>query len=401
MKSFIKHLKCSKCQKTYSPDKVMQLCTSCSSPLIVEYDLNEVKLSVNKEDISKRKPDLWRYFELLPLKDESNKVTLGEGMTPIVKLSNLGKEIGLEELYIKDEGLLPTGTFKARGAAVGVSKAKELGITNIAMPTNGNAGAAWATYAARAGIECTIVMPEDAPYITKIECSAVGAALYLVKGVISDAAKIVSQGVIKYGWFDASTLKEPYRIEGKKTMGFEIAEQFNWEVPDIIIYPTGGGVGIIGIFKAMKELQEIGWIGKKIPKLVAVQASRCAPIVKAWREKKKESQFWHNSSTIAFGINVPKSLGDFMVLEAIYNTEGCAIDVSDSEILLSQKKIATSEGLFVCPEGAATFAAAKKLREQGFIKENDKVVLLNTGMGLKYFSTVKISTRTLTSQTEI
>jgi threonine synthase len=305
-------------------------------------------------------------------------------MTPLVKLKNLGAQVELTELYLKDEGVIPTGTFKARGAAVGISKAKELGIKEFAMPTNGNAGGAWAIYAAAAGIKAHIVMPKDAPKITRNECVISGADLRLVDGLISDAGKIVASAVSRYGWFDASTLKEPYRIEGKKTMGLEIAEQFNWEVPDVILYPTGGGVGIIGIYKALLELQEMGWIGEKLPKLVAVQADGCAPIVNAWEKKELASEFWPNAKTVAFGITVPKALGDFLVLDAIYKTNGCAVSVSDDEILAALSLLARSEGNFICPEGAATLAAALKLRDRGWVENDDKIVLLNTGSGIKY-----------------
>ena len=324
------------------------------------------------------------------MKDKKNLVSLGEGMTPIIKMEVAGPEIGLNNLYLKDEGIIPSGTFKSRGATVGVSRAKELGIKTLAMPTNGNAGASWSTYGARAGIKSVIVMPQDAPEITRNECAITGADLYLVDGLISDAGKIVARAVQKYGWFDVSTLKEPYRIEGKKTMGLEIAEQFNWEVPDVILYPTGGGVGIIGIYKALRELQAIGWIGEKMPRLVAVQAEGCAPIVKAWEEKKTESEFWNNASTCAFGITVPKALGDFLVLDAIYKTNGCAVAIADNDLLEAQAVLAAKEGTFVCPEGASLYSAARKLREQGWIKENEKVVLLNTGTGLKYPETVNV-----------
>jgi threonine synthase len=313
---------------------------------------------------------------------------MGEGMTPLLKLAASGKKAGIPNLYMKDEGVIPTGTFKARGAAVGVSRAKELGVRVLAMPTNGNAGAAWAAYCARAGIRSVIVMPEEAPMITRKECAVNGADLYLVRGLISDAGRIVGRAVKKYGFFDASTLKEPYRIEGKKTMGLEIAEQFGWEVPEVIIYPTGGGVGIIGIYKAMLELREMGWIGKNLPRLVAVQAAGCAPIIKAWREGKKESEFWQNSRTLAFGINVPKALGDFLVLEALYKTGGCAVAVEDDEIIRAQRSLGALEGVFVCPEGGATLAAAEKLRRDGWIAEHERVVLLNTGTGLIYPETV-------------
>ena len=316
-------------------------------------------------------------------------------MTPLVPLRKVANDLGMKNLYLKDEGILPTGTFKCRGATVGVSKAKELGVTALAMPTNGNAGAAWAAYAARAGIEAYIVMPVDAPTITRAECAISGARLYLVRGFIGDAGKIVSRAIERYGWFDASTLKEPYRIEGKKTMALEIVEQLSWQVPDVMIYPTGGGVGIIGIYKALCELREIGWIGEKMPRLVSVQATGCAPIVKAWEEKRTESEPWQNPATIAFGINVAKPLGDFLILEAIYETDGCAVAIEDEEILRSQAELAAQEGIFACPEGAATLAAASRLLKQGWIKPDERVVLLNTGMGLKYPETVHVEVPTL------
>jgi threonine synthase len=366
----------------------MQLCV-CGAPLFVRYDLKKVKKILTKDDLISRKPDLWRYRELLPVKKAENVVCLGEGMTPLLPLKRLGPEIGISHLYMKDEGIIPTGTFKARGAAVAVSKAKELGIDVLAMPTNGNAGASWAAYCAAAGIKAVIVMPKDAPPIPRNECAITGASLYLVKGLISDAGKIVAKAIADYGWFDASTLKEPYRIEGKKTMGLEIAEQFGWKLPDVIIYPTGGGVGIIGIYKALIELKQLGWIMDKLPRLVSVQSSGCAPIVKAWQEKKTESDFWENAHTVAFGITVPKALGDFLILDAIYNTGGCAVAVDDEEILNAEALLASKEGTFVCPEGAATLSAAMKLVKNGWIKSDEKVVLLNTGSGLKYPETVQ------------
>lgn len=272
---------------------------------------------------------------------------------------------------------------------MGVSKAKELGIKILAMPTNGNAGASWAAYSASGGIKAVIVMPKDSPAINRKEVHITGAALYLVDGLISDAGKIVSRAVRNYRWYDASTLKEPYRIEGKKTMGLELAEQFGWEVPDVILYPTGGGVGIIGIFKAMQELREIGWIGYKLPRLVAVQSTGCAPIVKAWEKKERESVFWENAQTVAFGLTVPKALGDFLVLQAVYETNGCALAVEDEAILKAQALLANKEGAFVCPEGAATLSAAIQLMQEGWIKPEERVVLLNTGTGLKYPETVQ------------
>jgi len=385
---YVSHLECAKCNTTYDSGQRLQLC-ECGKPLLVRYDMKKVRVNFRKEALPARQANMWRYREMLPINREENVVCLGEGMTPLLHLKNLGPELSMPNLYIKDEGMIPTGTFKARGAAVAVSKAKELGIKVLAMPTNGNAGGALAAYSAPAGIKAVIVMPKDAPAINRKEISITGADLYLVDGLISDAGKIVGRAVAEYGWFDASTLKEPYRIEGKKTMGLELAEQFGWEVPDVILYPTGGGVGIIGIFKALKELQEIGWIGKKMPRLVAVQSTGCAPIIKAWEEKKNESIFWENAKTLAFGITVPKALGDFLVLEAIYATDGCAVAVEDKDILKAQQMLAVREGIFVCPEGAATLTAAIDLTRSGWIKSEDKVVLLNTGTGLKYPETVQ------------
>jgi threonine synthase len=388
--SYVSHLDCPVCGSTYDTNSVHQLC-SCGSPLLVRYRLEELKNNLDRDQIKVRKPDLWRYHELLPITDPNNVVTLGEGMTPLLHLPNLGNDYGLSHLYMKDEGLIPSGSFKARGAAVGVSKAKELGVQELAMPTNGNAGAAWALYAARAGIKSTIVMPKDAPSITRSEVALAGANLYLVNGLISDAGKIVGQAVARDGLYDASTLKEPYRIEGKKTMGIEIVEQFDWQMPDVILYPTGGGVGLIGIHKALLELIELGWVSGKLPRLVAVQADGCAPIVKAWEEKKERSDFWNDSKTIAFGINVPKALGDFLVLRALYETNGAAVAVSDEELLQEQSKVARLEGAFICPEGAAAFAAARKLTQSGWIKRGEKVVVLNTGAGIKYPDTVQVN----------
>lgn len=392
---YVTHLECPKCGLRHDHMQLTQLCAACSAPLLVRYDLAKVKYDFTKDDLKGRPMNLWRYRELLPIEDIENAVSLGEVMTPIVHLKRLGRQLGLSGLYLKDEGMNPGGTFKSRGAAVGVTRAKELGVAQLAMPTNGNAGAAWSIYCAKAGIDAFIVMPVDAPSITRNECAIAGAKLYLVDGLISDAGKIVGEAVKKHGWMDASTLKEPYRIEGKKTMGLEIAEQFGWEVPDVILYPTGGGVGIIGIYKALLELRELGWIGDKLPRLVAVQAAGCAPIVKAWKEGKKASEFWNNSETAAFGINVPKALGDFLVLEALYKTNGRAIEVSDEETLASQAELARTEGLFICPEGAATLAAIKRLNASGWIKPDEKVVMLNTGSGLKYPDTVKVEVPTL------
>ena len=397
---YVSHLDCPKCGATYESERLIQLC-KCGSPLLVRYDLKKIRSHFSKDLLLNRKPDLWRYQELLPVKNRENIVSLGEGMTPVLHLKNIGPELNIPALYMKDEGMLPTGTFKDRGAAVGVSRAKELGVKVLAMPTNGNAGGSWATYCAPADIRAIIIMPKDAPAINLKEVAVKGADLYLVDGLISDAGKIVGRAVSQHGWYDASTLKEPYRIEGKKTMGLELAEQFNWEIPDVILYPTGGGVGIIGIYKALKELQELGWIDDKMPRLVSVQSTGCAPVVKAWEEKKSESEFWENAKTMAFGITVPKALGDFLVLDAVYKTDGCAIAVEDKQILNAQQMLATREGAFVCPEGAATLAAAIQLEKENWIKSDDKVVLLNTGTGLKYPQTVETNPPVLQPDDEL
>ena len=388
--SYLSHLECSKCGKAYDASQVLNQC-ACGAPLLVRYDLELAMRHLRPHEMARRSGSLWRYHELLPVQKADNIVTLGEGMTPMLPLVKTGDYLGLNHLYLKDEGLMPTGSFKARGAAVGISRAKELGIHTITMPTNGNAGAAWALYAARAGICASIVMPEDAPEITRRECVASGADVHLVHGLISDAGRITNTAAAEKGWFDTSTMNEPYRLEGKKTMGFEIAEYFAWDAPDVILYPTGGGVGLIGIYKAMLELRSLGWLeGGRMPRLVAVQAAGCAPIVQAYKQGKTESEFWPHASTVAFGITVPKALGGFLVLEAIRETNGCAVSVTDEEILHWQRRLAREEGLFVCPEGAATAAAAARLTADGWIEHGERVVLLNTGTGLKYPNTFEM-----------
>lgn len=376
--SYLLHLECSKCGKKFPADKPQTICQDCNAPLVAVYDLEKVKEVLNKSDLKTRRPDMWRYRELLPIEDERNIVSLGEGFTPIHKV-----DLGFGDVYIKDDGIIPTGTFKARGLGMAVSKAKELGIRRLAMPSAGNAAGAMATYCARAGMEAIVIMPVDAPMSCKIESYMTGAKVYLVKGLISDAGRIVAEGKEKFGWFDVSTMKEPYRLEGKKTMGLEIAEQFNWELPDIILYPTGGGTGIIGMWKAFKELQEIGFIGDDLPRMVSVQAEGCAPIVKAFKEGKRESEFWENARTIAAGVRVPKAFADFMILDVLYESKGSAVAVSDEEMLESSKELAKA-GIFVCPEGAATLAGLKKLIETGEVDKGEKVLLYNTGSGVKY-----------------
>src|ERR1700676_626777 len=382
MTSALSHLECSACGTRYEADVPQQVCRD-GKPLLARYDLAAASRTLDARALREREPSLWRYAELLPLRDLANRVTLGETMTPLLPLTRLGARYGVE-LLLKDEGLLPTASFKARGAAVGVSRAKELGITAFAMPTNGNAGGAWAGYAARAGLAAHVVMPRDAPQVNGLETVMAGAAAHVVDGLISDAGKIVARAVAAHGWFDASTLKEPYRIEGKKTLGFELAEQLGWNVPDVIVYPTGGGVGLIGIDKALRELQAIGLLDARMPRMVAVQAVGCAPIVRAFEAGTRESQFWENARTAAFGITVPKALGDTLVLDSLYATGGTASAVSDDALLARQREIARDEGVFVCPEGGATLAGAVALRERGWIRAGERVLLINTGSGLKY-----------------
>ncbi|HEY2878676.1 threonine synthase [Nocardioides sp.] len=388
--SFLTRLECSRTGTSYDADEVQGV-SEVGAPLLARYDLERVRASVTREEVATRPPSLWRYHEVLPIRDLEHVTTLGEGMTPLLPLPSYGAAIGVPGLLMKDEGLIPTGTFKARGAAVGVSRARELGVRAVAMPTNGNAGAAWSVYAARAGLGSLVVMPVDAPEITRRECVAAGAELYLVDGLINHAGSLVKAAVEERdGYQEVSTLKEPYRIEGKKTMGYEIAEQLGWQVPDVILYPAGGGVGLIGIHKAMLELRELGWIGEKLPRLVAVQATGCPPIVDAFEAGLDESTLQEGTHTLAFGINVPKALGDFLVLRGVRETEGTAIAVSDEAILAELGHLAAAEGTWICPEGAACLAATRELRESGWIVEGERVVVLNTGVGLKYPETVRV-----------
>ena len=388
--SFLTHLECSRTGVRYDADTVQGV-SDVGAPLLARYDLDEVRRAVTPADIESRPHDLWRYHEVLPVRDPANITTLGEGMTPLLPLPAYGRAIGVPGLLMKDEGLVPTGSFKARGAAVGVSRARELGVRAIAMPTNGNAGAAWSVYAARAGLGSLIVMPVDAPEITRRECVVSGAELYLVDGLINHAGALVNEAVNqRTGYQEVSTLKEPYRIEGKKTMGYEIAEQLGWRVPDVILYPAGGGVGLIGIHKAMLEMQALGWIGERLPRLVAVQSTGCSPIVDAFHAGLEESTLVDGTHTLAFGINVPKALGDFLVLQAVRASGGTAVAVTDEDILTELAALASDEGTWICPEGAACLAAARRLREEGWLGEREEVVVLNTGTGLKYPDTVSI-----------
>ena len=393
--SALSHLECSKTGTRYDADRVQGL-SEVGAPLLARYDLDAVRAGVTPADIAQRPHDLWRYHEVLPVRDPAHVTTLGEGMTPLLPLPTYGSRIDVPGLLVKDEGLVPTGSFKARGAAVGVSRARELGVRAVAMPTNGNAGAAWSVYAARAGMGSLVVMPVDAPEITRRECVVSGAELYLVDGLINHAGALVKQAVEqRSGYQEVSTLKEPYRIEGKKTMGYEIAEQLGWRVPDVILYPAGGGVGLIGIHKAMLEMRELGWIGERLPRLVAVQSTGCKPIVDAFDAGLDESTLVEGTHTLAFGINVPKALGDFLVLRAVRESGGTAVAVTDEEILAEVTTLATDEGAWVCPEGAACFVAARQLRASGWLGRDEEVVVLNTGTGLKYPDTVTVDVPTL------
>jgi threonine synthase len=397
--SFLSHLECSRCAAVHDADAIQSLC-SCGSPLLARYDLKKAAGSMDRS-LKGRPADMWRYGELLPVRKDANVVSMGEGYTPMWPAARLGERLGFADLWLKDEGSNPSGTFKARGAAVAISRARELGLRTLAMPTAGNAGGAWALYCARAGIESVVVMPTDAEPLSMRECVLAGARTYLVDGLVSDAAKMIGRVAKRHGWFEVTTLKEPYRIEGKKTMGYEIAEQFGWQLPDAVLCPTGGGVSIISIYKALQELKTMGWITGKFPKLIAVQAAGCSPLVKAFHEGKTESVFFEGAHTIAGGIRVPKAFGDFLVLEAVRQTGGTCIAVSDEETLAAVGLMGRLEGSFICPEGATLIPAAKKLLDDGFLKSDERVVLLNTGTGLKYPDTVQVDLPTLSPQEEL
>jgi threonine synthase len=380
---FVTHLECAMTGERHEADQVHNL-SRAGKPLLVRYDLEGVRKALSKETLAKRAPDLWRYRELLPVRKTEDIVSLGETMTPIVAMPRLSKKLGAGEILVKDEGRLPTGSFKARGLVMAVSMAKALGIKHMAMPTNGNAGAALAAYASRAGIKTTIFCPEDTPEVNVSEIALQGATVYRVNGLIDDCGKIVGEGKAKVGWFDTSTLKEPYRIEGKKTMGLELAEQLGWQVPDAIFYPTGGGTGLIGMWKAFAELEAIGFIGKKRPRMIAVQAAGCAPMVKAFEAGVEHAPRWETAHTIAAGIRVPQAIGDFLILRAVRESGGFAIAVPDAAISAAINEMAREEGFLLCPEGAATYAAYKQSLADGRVKRTDQVMLFNCASGLKY-----------------
>ncbi|HYC16356.1 MAG TPA: threonine synthase [Pseudolabrys sp.] len=381
--NFVTHLECAMTGERHEADQVHNL-SRAGKPLLVRYDLEGVRKALKKEALSARAPDLWRYRELLPVRKAEDIVSLGEAVTPIVRMARLSARLGGGDILVKDEGRLPTGSFKARGLVMAVSMAKALGIKHMAMPTNGNAGAALAAYASRAGIKTTIFCPEDTPEVNVSEIALQGAMVYRVNGLIDDCGKIVGEGKVRVGWFDTSTLKEPYRIEGKKTMGLELAEQLGWQVPDVIFYPTGGGTGLIGMWKAFAELEAIGFIGRKRPRMVAVQAAGCAPMVKAFETGQDHAPRWENAHTIASGIRVPQAIGDFLILRAVRESGGFAIAVSDEAITAALDEMAREEGFLMCPEGAATYAAYKQSLADGRVKRTERVVLFNCASGLKY-----------------
>jgi threonine synthase len=380
----VTHLECAACHTQHEARRLLNLCRECGKPLLVRYDLEQAAQTLTKESLGGRRADLWRYHEVLPVENAENIVSLGEGWTPLLAAGRLGKQLGLDALYIKDESQNPTQSFKARGMSAAVSMAKELGARKLAVPSAGNAAGALAAYAARAGLECFIFMPDDTPRANVVECEQTGAHVTLMKGLITDCGAEVVRRKEAEGWFDVSTLKEPYRVEGKKTLGYELAEQFNWKLPDVIIYPTGGGTGLIGMWKAFEEMEQMGWIDSKRPRMVTVQASGCAPIVQAFEEGKRFADQFPDAATVASGLRVPRAIGDFMILDALRESGGTAVAVTDEELLAATGEIGAAEGIFCAPEGAACLPALRKLLELRQVKPSERIVLFNTGAGVKY-----------------
>jgi len=383
--STLSHLSCSCCGKKYNAHQLQTYAACCNKALVAKYDFDkEFAINFSNELLLNRPSTMWRYKEVLPVFDEKNIVSLGEGFTPILELTSLGNRHGLPNLLLKDESNNPTGSFKARGQSVAISKAKEFGIEDCIIPTAGNAGSAMAAYCAAAGMKATVVMPRHTPELFKQECEIYGANLILVDGLISDCAKKVAQLKMQKNYFDLSTLREPYRLEGKKTLGYEIAEQLSWNLPDVILYPTGGGTGLIGIWKAFHEMQQLGWIGKKLPRMIAVQAQNCQPIVKTWKQLQPNAKNYEGNPSLANGLAVPNPFAEDMILEVLRSSMGFPIAISDESMIQSVKEIARTEGLFISPEGAALWSALKELLANGMIKRTEKILLLNTGAGYKY-----------------
>jgi threonine synthase len=383
--SFVSHLECANCGQRYDAGQVHNLCTACQRPLWVRYDLGALKKGFSKKALFGRPPTIWRYLEMLPMQDPANIVSLTETITPILETKRLAAHFGVKHLFVKDESRLPTGSFKARGMALAISKAKEFGITRVAVPTAGNAGGAMAAYAARAGMEAYVFMPEDTPAINKKECYLAGAKTYLVNGLITDCGRLVGEGKKIKNWFDVSTLKEPYRIEGKKTMGLELAEQFEWELPDVILYPTGGGTGLIGMWKAFAELEALGWLkSPKKPKMISCQSEGCAPIATAFAKGERFAKKFENAATIASGIRVPAAVGDFMILDAVRESGGVAVATPEADIPKWMRLASGQEGIALCPETAVCFGALELLLKRRTIKKDDRILVFNTGAAQKY-----------------
>jgi threonine synthase len=380
----VKNLECSFCHRDYEARRLQNVCTECGKPLLVRYDLKRIAKFLTRQALYARRSDLWRYREMLPVRREDNIVTLGEGWTPLLPARTLGASLGVSHLLIKDESQNPTQSFKARGMSVAVSMARELGAKKLAAPSAGNAAGALAAYCARGGLSAYIFMPRDTPRANVIECEVAGAHVTLIDGLITDCGAEVTRRKEAEGWFDVSTLKEPYRVEGKKTLGYEIAEQSEWILPDVIVYPTGGGTGLVGMWKAFDELEQLGWIGEKRPRMISVQAAGCAPIVRAFEAGTRFAEEFENAQTVASGLRVPKAIGDFLILDAIRKSGGTAIAVTDDELLEGARELARMEGIFAAPEGGACVPALRKLLERGDVKPDERVVLFNTGSGIKY-----------------
>ncbi len=382
--TYFNRLVCSLCGREYDPHQLQTFCKDCNVPLLSLYDLKAARAVLDRDALRARPRGMWRWHELLPVFDPQSIVTLGEGDTSLLHLPRLGAATGLEQLFLKDEGANPTGSFKVRGLSAAVSKAKELGVTRLSIPTAGNAGGALAAYASRGGMQSLVAMPDDTPVANVVESQIAGAEVLLVHGLISDAAKLI-QARAGEGWFDVSTFKEPYRLEGKKTMGCELAEDFGWRLPDVILYPTGGGTGLVGIWKAFQELTALGWLeSTHMPRMVAVQAAGCAPVVRAFESGAETCAFWEGAQTVAYGLRVPKSFADRLILQTLRESGGTAVAVTDEELLEAQRLLGAQEGIFAAPEGAATYAALQKLVSAGWVRPDEKIVLLNTGSGIKY-----------------
>jgi threonine synthase len=381
------HLECTKCGRRYEPGQVLNLC-ECGAPLFARYNLDRAAKNMRPGHLALREPTLWRYDDVLPVDNPDHRISLGEGFTPLLPARRLGTRVGLPRLFVKDESGNPTGSFKARGLSLAVSMAKALGATDVCLPSAGNAGSALAAYAACGGLKAHVFVPKDVPRVFVMETEAYGAEVVTVSGLISDAGKVCAERARQNGWYECATLKEPYRVEGKKTMGYELAEQMGWKLPDAILYPTGGGTGLIGMWKAFQELETMGFVGPGRPRMYAIQAEGCAPIVKAFSEGLEEAPFWENAQTLAHGLRVPKALGDFLILRALRESHGAGVAVSEAEIVQGVKDASLSEGLFMAPEGGAAVAALRKLKSSGHLSADDVVVVFNTGTGYKYVDTM-------------